>query len=268
MSFLKKMADIIHDQCDKISKTTIICSVNFIFWFSKIINRIVDFFVDIYNEYDCIKDAVDGTAYITTYTCNSMTKCKCEPLSNNWISSNVADMKGTPPEFFDTYTVLNNFEVYQLHNYFITFLNNKQPLESNELIILKGYDRIYKTPFYICQRPSAQIRTEYKIIYSDVHFLSVNYKHPEMSESISLPIGKEWCVVGNDILDYTHVLRMLNYQSSNYVFNVDYVLEIIDSNIKIFELHSYEFIRIRENCYSVEKGETESDKDSSEPIEF
>ena len=62
---------------------------------------------------------------------------------------------------------------------------------------------------------------------------------------------------------------MLNYQSCPYVFNMDYVVEVIDTNIKVFELHSDEFLRIGEDSYSLEKIESDSDKDSyEEPIEF
>lgn len=263
------MCDEIQRQSDEICKSTMIYGVTCLFWWSKIIDKIIYFFQDIYNENDCIKDVVDCTTYYTTYTYNTMTNCKCEPFATTWISSCIVGSKNDSYKFFDTYTVLETFNVERLHSYFITFLNNKQSLEKNELVILKGYDEMNERKFYICRQPANKIHPEYKLNYSSFHFLSVNYKHPQQSESISLPIGKEWCVVGNEILGYTHILRMLNYQNCSYVFNMDYVVEVIDTNIKVFELHSDEFLRIGEDSYSLEKIESDSDKDSyEEPIEF
>lgn len=268
MSFIKKMCDTIQETTNEITKSTIICGVSFIFWFSKIINRVVDFFIDIYNENDCIKDVVDCTSYYTGYTYNKLTNCKCEPFANTWISSNIVDTKTGTYKFFDTYTILETFDLLRLHSYFVNFLNNKQPSEKNELIILKGYDEDKQHIFYICRQPTNKIHTEYALKYSPIHFLSVNYKNPNQSECVSLALNREWCISGNEILGYTHVLRMLNYQHSPFVFTMDYVLEIIDSDIKVFELHSDEFILFGENGYSVEKINSDSDTDSSEPIEF
>jgi hypothetical protein len=246
------------------------CGIPFVYWISNIINIVVDFFSNIYHEYDCVKDVVDRTNYITSCTYNTVTNCKCEPYMNTWISSNIVDVTSSPHKFFDIYTILEDFDISQLRSYFITVLNNKQNLDKNEFIIMKGYDETREKSFYICRQPTNTIHTDYQLNYSSVHFLCVNYKNKENPEYVSLAIDKSWCIVGNEILGYTHVLRMLNYQSNNYVFSMDYVLEIIDSNIKVFEMRSDEFIRIGENDYSVEKiiSDSESDSCQQEPIEF
>ena len=99
MSFFKNMCDTIQETSNEITKSTIICGVSFIFWFSKIINNVIYFFENIYNQYDCIKDTVDHTTYYSTYTYNALTNCKSEPFEKTWISSNIADIKTDPHNF-------------------------------------------------------------------------------------------------------------------------------------------------------------------------
>ena len=244
------------------------CGIMFVFWLSKVIHSVSSFFTGVYQEYDFVRTIVDNTKYITACTYNNLTNCKHEPFANTWISSNIVDKRSYPISFFDTYTELDAFDIDRLHDYFVTFLTNKQVLDKSELVILKGYDGVKQHPFYICRRPNRGIHTECRLNYSSVHFLSVNYKLPGQTETIFLDIDKKWCVVGNEILSYTHVMRMLTYQNEPCVFSMDYVLEIIDSNVKVFKLRSDEYIRIGEKEYFVEKVDLESEDDSFGPVEF
>jgi hypothetical protein len=272
MYYLRNMRETIEGKIEYIKEKYIpcveMCGIVFVFWLSKVINSVSSFFTGFYQEYDIVRNIVDKTKYITTSAYKKLTNCKCEPFANTWICSNIVDKRSYPISFFDTYTELDAFNIHRLHNYFITFLNNKQVLDKSELVILKGHDEIKRQPFYICRRPNRGIHTEYRLNYSSVHFLSVNYKLPDQTQTISLDIDKKWCVVGNEILSYTHVMRMLTYQNEPCVFSMDYVLEIIDSNVKVFKLMSDEFIRIGEKEYFVEKVDSESDDDSSEAVEF
>lgn len=89
----------------------------------------------------------------------------------------------------------------------------------------------------------------YKPNYSNVRFLSVTYFHNN-DVPIVLNIDKEWLVVGNEILGSTHVLRLLEYQSEPFTFSMNYVLDIIDSNINFLKLNSYQILKIDcENYY-------------------
>jgi hypothetical protein len=274
MYYLRKMSDCIQGQIEYIKEKTQphieLCGFVVVFWISKMVNIVADFFADCYREYDFVKEVVDKTKYVTSYTYNKMTNCKCEPYSNTWISSNIVVEHNTKPyHFYDTYTVLDDFDISRLHNYFIQFINNKEVTTKEELLILKGMDEHKKNEFYICRRVNTCFLTEHKLEYSSVHFLSVNYKHPNMDYSIPLLISKSWCVVENEILGYTHVLRALNYQSEPYIFDMDYGLEIIDSNIKVFQLRSDEYLKMGANGYVVESINSDSEKDNpEEPVEF
>ena len=90
----------------------------------------------------------------------------------------------------------------------------------------------------------------YKPNYSNVTFLSVTYFHKN-DVPIVLNVDKEWLVVGNEILGYTHVLRLLEYQSESFSFSMDYVLDIIDSNINFLKLNSHQILKIDSENYYV-----------------
>ena len=92
-----------------------------------------------------------------------------------------------------------------------------------------------------------------KPIFSTIRFLSVTYTNKEQTYSITLNVDKEWLVVGNEILGSTHVLRMLEYQNEPFVFNMDYVLDIIDSNINIFHLKSNEYLKMEKEGYIIDR---------------
>jgi hypothetical protein len=92
-----------------------------------------------------------------------------------------------------------------------------------------------------------------KPIFSSIRFLSVTYTNKEQTYSITLNVYKECLVVGNEILGYTHVLRMLEYQNEPFVFKMDYFLDIIDSNINIFHLKSNEYLKMEKEGYIVER---------------
>lgn len=153
--------------------------------------------------------------------------------------------------------------------------------KTTDLVILKGYDKSKKESYYICLeslnltdlfRPThisyllqglsltninnlvlKDINNQvFKPTYSNVRFLSITYRNG-IDRSISIQIDKEWLVIGNEILGYTHVFRMLEYQSEPFMFNMDYTLDIIDSDIKIFELKSNQFLKMEKEGYSVKR---------------
>jgi len=96
-------------------------------------------------------------------------------------------------------------------------------------------------------------KKELKPIFSSIRFLSVTYTNKDQTHSITLNVDKEWLVVGNEILGSTHVLRMLEYQNEHFVFNMDYILDVIDSNINIFQIRNNQYLKIGENNYTIEE---------------
>lgn len=88
-------------------------------------------------------------------------------------------------------------------------------------------------------------------IQSNVYFLTVQYLHPKMTETIEIKIPESYYIVGNQLYSSIFVLRCLQYQSKRFVFDENYTLEILDNNITIFQLKSNEYISIEKDEYKI-----------------
>jgi hypothetical protein len=98
-------------------------------------------------------------------------------------------------------------------------------------------------------------KKELKPVFSNIRFLSITYTNKHKTYPITLNVDKEWLVVGNEILGRTHILRMLEYQNEPFDFSMDYVVDIIDSNINIFQIRKNQYLKIGENNYTIEESE-------------
>lgn len=92
---------------------------------------------------------------------------------------------------------------------------------------------------------------DYKVdfVKSRKHFLSIEYTHPDMKERIVIDLDPAIYLVGNEILSSLFVLRCLQYQSDEYVFDDRYVLDIMDSKIRMLTLKAGEYILIGNTEY-------------------
>jgi len=217
------------------------CFIEWVFWLSNIINRCTDCLEEIYDDHDCIRDTIDATTYITKYTCRLCSCNKEEPMEKTWISITSMDVSN---QLIEKYDILEKFEISQIHDYFL-----ESDLEQYQLIILKDYNNVIRESYYICSRPQKLV-SYFNIQLSSVHFLSVTYTNRE-DTPVTLAINKEWLIVGNEILGPVHVLRMLEYQDQPFTFSMDYVLDIIDSDIEIFQLKSNAFLKIEKDGYVI-----------------
>ena len=82
-------------------------------------------------------------------------------------------------------------------------------------------------------------------------FLSIEYTHPNMKNTISLNLDKRYLIAGNELFSPCFVLKCLNYQKEPYVFDNDYELVFLDSDINSTTLSSNQFIRLTDTKYEV-----------------
>ena len=82
-------------------------------------------------------------------------------------------------------------------------------------------------------------------------FLSIDYTHPKMEKVIPITIDNKFLVSGNELFSSCFILRCLNYQSEPYIFDANYKLNILDSNIKNVVLNSDQYIRLSNNKYEI-----------------
>lgn len=92
---------------------------------------------------------------------------------------------------------------------------------------------------------------------SSIEFVIVEYKHPQMDNSIVLSIPPGFYLVGNDLLGFSFVQRQLELQSEYYVFDADYEIHVIDQNCQTQILTYNEYITIEKDGYTI-RNETEN----------
>jgi hypothetical protein len=88
-------------------------------------------------------------------------------------------------------------------------------------------------------------------------FLSVEYFHPKMIKSVVLNIPRNYYMNNNVLFNPAFVLRCLEYQTQPYLFDMNYTLSIMDSNIDTITLGSTQYILIKENGYEIKSIEQE-----------
>jgi len=118
------------------------------------------------------------------------------------------------------------------------------------IVMSRCMDACDNTTKYIVSLSSSSMPSE-KLILSKAKFMSIEYTHPFMSESIPLELPSEMLVAGNEILSAGFVLRALKHQRMSYVFDMDYSIKVIDGMVNMFQLKSTEYIVLTENGYSV-----------------
>ena len=85
------------------------------------------------------------------------------------------------------------------------------------------------------------------------YFLSIDYQHPNMKNTISLNLDKRYLIAGNELFSPCFVLKCLNYQKEPYVFDNDYKLIFLDSDINTTTLSSNQYVRLTNTKYEVVK---------------
>ena len=117
------------------------------------------------------------------------------------------------------------------------------------LITMKSDNKyIYK----ICGREN-ECFTELPNEFSKIKFLNIEYSHPGIPSSITIPLERNSYLVGNEILSPTFVKRQLEYMNSSKTFDMTYVLKIMDNNLNNFELKSDEYIVLDKMEYKIMK---------------
>jgi len=167
---------------------------------------------------------------------------------------------------------------YKDHNYKEQYMNIDSILyDTNTATTLSGLVSTYKNMFSIIKPIIKKNELEYlvllhyrnltddyiisRLLYDndnicDVkptrnYFLSIEYEHPKMETAISFNLDKRYLISGNELFSPCFVLKCLNYQKEPYVFDKDYSLSILDSDIKNITIGSGNFIRLTENKYEV-----------------
>lgn len=221
----------------------------------------------------------------TGYLCNAMIAevmgYKIEPFASDWISiswtsriqyetsaqygTNYRDIYHFPLPFTkifeNIYHLIHIINPIYLTNEVVIFIVNQK----ERIVRILYHSRASnKTEFDEKKQVFEFFKTVYNNIEafffiknskskSTVRFLAVTYTHPDMGEhTIDLDVKSLYFVEKNEILSYTFISRLLEYQpDKSYVFDDRYVIRIIDGNIQTFELTSNQYVVLGGRDYQI-----------------
>jgi hypothetical protein len=243
----------------------------------------------LYDTYDAyapqaLKSCVSHTGYLVQWTAAKWGNYRIEPQSAPWICIYWRTEKWIPLATDDS-AKFQSIEYHDVYHIFTIVYNLFQRIEKLVSIITPSFST--KEVMITIAKPEKRITrilyqsTEdtdgedesfkvfdfFKKVYavlegiffakkskrSKVQFLAVSYTNicmPDKSVDLQIP-ADDW-YENNEILSYTYVLRLLEYQSNrDVIVNDEYVIKIIDGDIKTVELRSNQFIRLSIQGYEI-----------------
>lgn len=96
-----------------------------------------------------------------------------------------------------------------------------------------------------------------EFVKSNVSFLSIEYTHPKMDNSIFFELGSRFSIIGNELFSPSFVKYLLEHQFCEYFFDNEYKLNIMDGNMDIQQLTHKQYIRLEENKFDIVEIATE-----------
>jgi len=238
--------------------------------------------LDIVTKYSKMKEDVvsvynknfDKNSFVNTsleYVCYCIEQLKSialgyriEPFNNNWVSISYVDQSEIDKvnlsfTFDETYDEIDSIYFFK-NNIDIDYCSNFEEWYNTAKTILLKDRKVYdclismrmddKYIYKVCDMESDSY-DKLPCELSKVKFLSIEYIHPEVKKPIVIEIDKNAYLVGNELLSCTFVKRALEYSFNVKNFDTDYVLRIMDNNLKTFELKSNEFIVLEKDSYKI-----------------
>jgi len=86
-----------------------------------------------------------------------------------------------------------------------------------------------------------------------IQFLSVEYSHPRMWKSVFLQIPADYYYTNNVLFTPGFVMRCLQYQRQWFIFDMNYTLTLLDSNIESTVLSGGEYVILTEGGFQVKR---------------
>jgi hypothetical protein len=215
----------------------------------------------IYNTNDIVKKVVDITIYSVKNVFAALNNQRIEPFKSNWICTSIL-LKKNPDMFIgNTYSYMDLYDFIKEpieENCNIGFVDGCETLNSmvsntsniEEGMVTMKIGEQYVN--YVCPKPTDKsVVLELPLVACNFTFLSIQYTHPLMEDTIYIDLDKKYYYNKNEILSPLFIKRCLEHQPRNYHFDMDYVIHIIDNDIETFTLSSGQYILLNEKKYSI-----------------
>lgn len=226
----------------------------------------------LYNNYPEVKRCVDIGVYSIRYMKSKINKNKIEPLDDNWVRTSFLFKNNETFFAGDKYIYMDNYE------YLNTDINDDY---SPKDMIQNSFDYFHNTVKAMCQSNNNLIQTMTTMNKSKNYAMSISYdtdtnppnfkapfkevkkpflsiQYVDSSGDIKIGLEPENCwFVGNSMLSSIHVRQLLEYQEQQFHFDLDYKLNIIDSDMKMYSMNKNQYIYINEEGKGILKGDNQ-----------
>ena len=228
----------------------------------------------IYNSNEIVKNVCNNISYFFYAFCSLLLNKNFEPMDNNWTCVSVLySHYYNKPEFsivFENDAFKHQFNEYYVYlkdvtmtpydafkksfNIAYDYIDNK---DVNECLITMRMSDIYI--YRVCDKKKEnKLNLELKRHcetpeLSKVKFITIEIILPKYSNPIFIDIPKNAYVIGNELLSSSFIKRFLEQKNRALLFDMNYSVRILDNNIKVFLLHSNEYIVLDKFGYNIVK---------------
>ena len=205
------------------------------------------------NKNHFVKFFTSHVSYIYDYIYSTLINKRIEPMNSYWTATYVL-IKTEKYTLFESYDFITDpFDNIE-HSFNDTCDSVDSVILDNSSWI-EGMVKMKIGDNYIFRRfdKSNSNFTEFKdpAVSCKARFLNIEYTHPLMKRSIEFYLDKDVYFVDNQILSPTFVKLYLESQPTEYIFDMDYVIKIMDDNIIWFDLKFDKSVLLTENGYLI-----------------
>jgi len=189
---------------------------------------------------------------------------KFEPTYSPWIDVVwiTADNNITE-EYFDCSKEENLSSEY-MHSYYniAMAVSVKKSKDEHGIIIIKSGDKVHCN---LLEQSTGTPGNE--VFLSSARFVTIEYRHPSMTEGLFIELDRSWFVSGNQLLSRVFVRRYLEYQSTPFCFDKNYTILLIDDNMNFLTMNSNQYVLLEKDSYKIVEDSFEDDEDDDEDNE-
>lgn len=198
----------------------------------------------LYRRHTFIRKPTDFIYQIKNTVCDFFDNSLKEPIQKCWsVFYIINDNNAIKPVY--NISFYNNEQQFNEHNITYNTTLSTQP-DKNKVCVISRYNDKYRV-FH------SEINNESELKPSECTFLSIFYKHPDMDDTIQLDIPSEMLLADNMLFNATFVLRCLQMQKMNYVFDKRYSIIIMDSDLNEYNITYGNYLHLYQDHFEMKK---------------
>jgi hypothetical protein len=181
-----------------------------------------------------------------------------EPFQSNWTTHSL--VLGNQTKYIETYKMVHdNNSISKIYTFLRNINLHAESLNKIKLnntfidkLLYAKFGNIYISRVKITGDSQIQSLNDFSKV-SKVVFLTVSIKSNKTK--ININMKKEWMYVNNELFSTAFLERYFRYNNVDCQLATDYVVNIMDDNINMFQLKSCEYILLDEKTYQVKTRE-------------